>query len=266
MKIKAFIHLPETEAAFQALTEDPQAYTILVEELTAIKQKLKLGQDYEIYYDSSNVSAFLAVADGLVEGTYLNDIGYQLRIIFGNKSTNINSPKLRDHQFIYATWTTSLISIAISPFVVAESAENVIGDTATIKTICICLGNSMTVDKEKLFVLKDAIHMDSYPQLIAIAAASGVAGFMRWVTSLPGDKFSLKGNSNYVPLEKYWNKERIYQHKETGNFWYFDFFHRENKIHYEVFDGSGEHFGEADENGVIKNESKDSSKKITDII
>ncbi len=267
MKIKAYIHFPESDLAFQNLAGNPESYNEVVKELYAVKYKLKRNSTFEICYDSNNVSRFLAAAEGYIPDKYLGAIRNQIRTIIGTASNyNVSQPRLRVPHFTYANWSIDL-QVEHSPFVVSESAEDSLKDSATEKTICICLGNSINTQREELHIIKDAVHDNTLPKLINVNATSSDVGFVKWVTTLPVGKFSLKNNPNFEPLEKFWKKERIYKQVGTNQHWYFDFNHKDNKIHYEVFDNTGNtHLGEADENGNMKAGTQSNTKKISNIL
>ena len=59
---------------------------------------------------------------------------------------------------------------------------------------------------------------------------------------------------------------RIYRNLTSGDYWYYDYFHKDNKEHFEVFDATGHHKGEANVNGVIDTTKRDSSKSIVSIL
>ena len=61
-------------------------------------------------------------------------------------------------------------------------------------------------------------------------------------------------------------KMRIYKNLSSGDYWYYDYFHKDNKEHFEVFDSTGHHKGEANMNGVIDTTKRDSSKSIVSIL
>lgn len=266
MRVKAFLLLPETDAAFEMLHQNPDSYREIITQLFAIKQKLKAQDGFHVYYDSANISKFIQAATGYIPDPHLAGIKGQLYHILKYISTDVNLPVFRNYQHVYANWQIS-VSVLSSPFVVAESAESKIADNDNEKTICLCLGNSLNSERDELHVIKDSIGESSLPVLITIGACSCDVSFVRWVVTLPIGKFSLRINQQYEPLEKFWKKERIYRHKATGNHWYFDFFHKDNKIHYEVFDSTGDvYLGEADENGNMKPGTNVGNRKISNII
>lgn len=52
----------------------------------------------------------------------------------------------------------------------------------------------------------------------------------------------------------------IYKEEQTGNYWYADYFHKDNKFHFEVFNPQKIHLGEADLEGKLIPNSADSKK------
>ena len=78
--------------------------------------------------------------------------------------------------------------------------------------------------------------------------------------------FQLKDNNEFVKTNYVYNNQIIYQELETGYFWYYDYFHKDNRAHYEVFDRFGNHIGEASMTGELNRSLADSRKTIKDLI
>lgn len=83
---------------------------------------------------------------------------------------------------------------------------------------------------------------------------------------LPLPPFTLENNSKFYKTKFFYGNQSIYLELSTGYYWYYDFFHRENKQHYEVFDKLGNHIGEASMSGDLNRSLADSNKTIKDII
>lgn len=264
MKIRTFLYFPDCEAAFEALSKNDKIYTVIIKELYAIKHRLK-NEDYELYYDSGNVSSFLEAAEGLVDPPYLAGIGNQLKRIISNKSRNVNTPYLRQANCVYATWSKDL-NVSCAPFVFSESVEAMAKGGADDKVSCICFGDA-NLSTDILYIIKDIAKGESEPVITSLTIIGSDVGFIRWISTLSDAQFKLKNNNDFEPLDRYWNKERIYKHKETETCWYFDFFHKENKAHYEVFDSTGtKHLGEADLDGNMRPGTANNTKAISRIL
>jgi|GEM_PF-1281426 len=78
--------------------------------------------------------------------------------------------------------------------------------------------------------------------------------------------FSLSDESQFKKTNFHYGKEAIYEEIKTGYYWYNDYFHRNNKAHFEVFDAQGCHIGEASMKGVLDREKRNSKKSIKKLI
>lgn len=70
----------------------------------------------------------------------------------------------------------------------------------------------------------------------------------------------------FARTNKIYDKQSIYKEIATNFYWYYDYFHKDNKEHFEVFDRTGNHLGEASNNGVIDFSKADSTKSIKSIL
>lgn len=78
--------------------------------------------------------------------------------------------------------------------------------------------------------------------------------------------FSLSDISRFKKTNFHHNNEPIYKEIKTGYYWYNDYFHKNNKAHFEVFDAQGCHIGEASMKGDLDRGKADSTKSIKDSI
>lgn len=78
--------------------------------------------------------------------------------------------------------------------------------------------------------------------------------------------FSLEDKNRFQKTNFKHEKQAIYLEKSTGYYWYNDFFHKDNKAHFEVFDSNGNHLGEASMQGVLDTSQKDKTKTIRNVI
>lgn len=77
--------------------------------------------------------------------------------------------------------------------------------------------------------------------------------------------FLLDNPIRFEPTGKiyYPSKQPIYREKSTGYYWYYDYMHKDNKKHFEVFDSTGKtHIGEADMNGIINKRARKQGRTI----
>lgn len=137
------------------------------------------------------------------------------------------------------------------------------------KVCCIlsfCEGNPTIYDA--IHVIKDAENRKELPQITSIPLFFTGSDCLEWMNGLCVNKFSLRNRDTFdrTSYIRPVSKQRIYRHKRDGNYWYFDFYHKDNKAHYEVFDGDGHHVGEADMGGVIIPNTQDASKSIKKLL
>ncbi|MGN0739555.1 MAG: hypothetical protein ACI4LX_05230 [Treponema sp.] len=74
--------------------------------------------------------------------------------------------------------------------------------------------------------------------------------------------FSLSDKTRFRKTNFFHEKQAIYQDLQTGYYWYNDYFHKDNKAHFEVFDKTGNHIAEASMSGTIDYSKADSNKHI----
>lgn len=73
-------------------------------------------------------------------------------------------------------------------------------------------------------------------------------------------RVSLKDKSRFRGTSFVRIKQRIFVEIATGRYWYFDYYHKDNKRHYEVFNAGGMHDGEATELGVLIQDQQTKTK------
>ena len=264
MKIKAYFFFPETDDDFIRIGEDPQTYKKLIEEVDIIKQQLKAHRDFELCYDSANVELFLAKAESLIDGVYLADCRKQLKILFGPYSRNVSNTFQRKTDCIYMNWNINC-AVNYANQIFSEASEAKLHE-GTDKTILINIANAYTTTREYVHIIKDAIHYNELPLMITIPVANNEIEFSEWHLEFTTPGFSLKDRNIFHLTSFRWIKQSIYVETATGNYWYYDYFHRENKKHYEVFNQEGIHLGEANINGVLDLRKAKEKKRIDKII
>lgn len=117
------------------------------------------------------------------------------------------------------------------------------------------------------YVFKDAFHEheDALPSnILRIDHVNDINGLEIWLNDhLPS--FSLNDHSRFQKTNFVWGRsnQQIYRELNTGYLWYFDSYHKGNKLHYEVFNAEGKHLGEADAEGRLKERTADDNKKLS---
>ena len=264
MKIKAYFLFPETEDDFFRIGDNPQSYIELIGEVVIIKQLLKKHNDFELCYDSENVGSFLEKAEVLIGGKYLASCKAQIQQLFGSFSRNVSSTSLRKPDCIYVNWDINC-TVTNANRVIAEAAEAKF-DERESKTVLVNISNAYTTNRGSIHVIKDATHYIDLPLLIKVPVANNEVEFSEWCATLVNPVFSLRNADRFQTTSYRWKKQAIYREVTTGNYWYYDYFHKENKQHFEVFSPVGIHLGEANTNGMLDTSKADGDKRIDYII
>ena len=264
MKIIAFLIFPEEDDFFVEMGDNPKDYLELLKDFSHIKDQLKLHKDFEFVYDARNVSNFIKKANQITDGKYLGKFDSQLRHLFPSNNRNIEVNTLFSKpDKVYALWRfDSLYNRADAIY--SEAAEAQVRNLEEEKVILINLDNSFI--REHIHVIIDGLHYNNLPVLVSLAHVNNEIDFIRWYKHLQSGLFYLHDRSKFISTKYKWQKQRICQEIKTKNYWYYDFYHRNNKQHFEVFDPQGQHIGEASMDGIVDESQRDDNKKIDKLI
>jgi DNA-directed RNA polymerase subunit F len=264
MRIAAYFIFPNKDEDFNALGNVPETYHKLINDVASVKKQLKNHKEFELCYDSENVNCFLEKIESLLNGIYLDNCKNIIRNLFSNHSKNVKTVSDCNLECTYVNWNFSKFEVTYADKIISEISEATLSKNN--KTILINIANAYPTDKDAIHVIKDAIHINDLPILISTQIASSTADFEEWYISVSSTGFSLRDIHKFNKTPWMWQKQSIYRCQKTGHLWYFDYFHKDNKKHYEVFDNRGNHLGEADENGELKDGTSSNNKSIKDII
>lgn len=259
MSTQVFIALPREYNNEQSLEK-------VGESLLKIKT---LANKYSItwLYDKETVLLFIEEQDACKE--LISDIAASLDIEDFRQIANAwqdNSIQIRDYRYIEWNWESGCIEV--SGYGLAEITERKILAENNL-FLYFDLEANITRNRPFIPVLKDALHIARLPILQCIDTVRDIEGLQTWLYKNFPDRFSLQNTNRFERTNHIYtpSKQRIYKETQTGYYWYFDFYHRENKIHFEVFDSTGgNHLGEADSNGNIDTSKADNNRSIEDYL
>lgn len=80
------------------------------------------------------------------------------------------------------------------------------------------------------------------------------------------ETFHQSNNVGFLKTALGCGPKNYYKEKSTGHYWCYDYFYKDNREHYEVFDTQGDHICEADKEGRPIIDSKDKTKNIKDLL
>lgn len=216
----------------------------------------------ELFFDLENIHRFKADAGGVLDdGTTLDKPVSILRSFVASNSTDVNKKQLLDSECHYIRWNTVTCTADADAPLIVKSAYESLGSPCVLS-----LSLKTPTDYYKVTLIKDRAYREDLPELKSIPLFFMADECIEWLSSLIEGHFSLIGNKAFIPTSYHWNNQRLFEKIDDGTYWYFDFYHRQNKIHYEVFNHDGKHLGEATEGGHLENGTADSNKSIRHIL
>lgn len=215
-----------------------------------------------IFFDSDNIVRFMEDAGAVVdEGTYLKRPSTVLKSFISSCSTDLRKVSLLDGACSYVRWDTVRNEVDTDASIVVKSAFESLSATCVLS-----LTRGVPTDYYMVSLIKDRQYQGGLPELKNIPLFFSAVECIEWMSSLVDGHFSLIGNKDFIPTNYKWGHQTMFRRKDDGTYWYFDYFHKDNKVHYEVFNTEGYHLGEASKDGILQEGTKDSNKSISEIL
>jgi hypothetical protein len=142
-----------------------------------------------------------------------------------------------------------------------DGIEHLVWRSLKEHTQFVCI-DSATHCNQQLVLFQDAKHLSAFPcEFVKVPCFDSLSEFMDYALEKGVFSFSLNDTTRF---EKYQGIGHIqgasvYKEKGKNRYWYIDMLH---KTHYEVFDNTGKHLGEADMDGVLDETKRDDKKRI----
>ncbi len=263
-QLNIFLLFPESDDEILALGEDYNNYSSISEDLALIKSIIP-NDCFKFFYDSNNIDVFCNKAEQLCSEVYLHRLKEQLLYLLRKNAINVSTQPLYKSDCSYYQWNANSI-IPKNDFLFRSATEKLIKDEDE-NTVIVSFLFQDKWPRNIVPMIKDAPHYQELPILSKIPYFNPVNIFIEWCNSeISRRSFTINDVTRFEKTCYFWTKQRIYREKDTGRYWYYDFFHKDNKEHYEVFDSIGHHIGEADCEGNIDGQKKDIDKSISYIL
>lgn len=266
--LNIFLLFPQTDEEIISFGDEKDAYRRVPGQLSQIKDLIK-DQEYTLFYDAVNIAAFCDKAGQLCNGQYLDNIKTQLLGILSRSSINVSQTPLFKTDCRYYQWIDKDPYVNLNTGNLIRSAAERYGTDNRRDTVIISFLADDPWHRDIMPVIKEASHYAGLPVLYNIPYFNPIGTFIEWHRIKSSEKtFHLSDVSRFERTKFLYRKakQRIYREKATDRYWYYDYFHKDNKEHYEVYDSLGQHVGEADTDGVIDVSKKDPKKTISGII
>ncbi len=143
-----------------------------------------------------------------------------------------------------------------------DGVEHLVWRSLKEHTQFVCI-DSAAHSNQQLVLFQDAKHLKEYPcEFVKVPCFDSLSLFMDYAWEKGVFRFSLDDTMRF---EKYHGTghiqgAQVYREIGKNRYWYLDMLH---KTHYEVFDNTGKHLGEADMEGEIDFTLCDKNKTIS---
>ena len=213
--------------------------------------KNKIGHaDHTLYYDSENLDRFQAQA----EGTGIRKEMFNKLLGVRSKNVRVRKPPLHKTECVYAHWDIHSCSTTPHDGILADVSEI---STSWERTVLLDVGGDYSGGRNKIHVVKDAIHDATLPVILSTPVVTDGDGFIKWWDDTV-EKSVLEKNPNFDKTKEFCKGSAIYKcinnvgDVKKGQFVYRDSLH---KNHLEVCDSNRKHLGKTHENAKYKIES-----------
>lgn len=262
--LNIFLLFPDTDDEIITLCSSPANITAVAKEIRNVKELAKKETDsFDWFYDAKNLEQFESKSKSLTDGVYLDKPVTQIRTFFGKQAINICCAKIHKSDCQYFWWNIASCT-AEEAYMVIKCAFEKMGEKEAT-TVVFSLTGGDRFRRDIIPVIKDAPHYEECPVFYSLPVFETYEGLVEWFHHQSiSDSISLRDVKRFKRTNLIYRagKQRIYQELKTNYYWYFDYFHRENKMHYEVFDSFKKHLGEADMKGQIDRTRQDPQKTI----
>ena len=141
-----------------------------------------------------------------------------------------------------------------------EGLEHLVSRFLTDNTKFVIVDNCQHSGNQ-LVLFQDASHLKDFPQgFVKVPCFCNFQDLFDYAISEKIFSFSLENNADFQKINKTVQGKNVYKEKKNNRYWYLDNLH---KNHYEVFDNTGIHLGEANLEGELDTTKKDKNKTIT---
>lgn len=264
--VSIFVAFPDCDEDFVSLGDNISVYNDIPKQFMELKRVFPAKNDYRIFYSSTNILAFCQKANTICGGKYLDKLESSMRQLIGNNSINIDTAiQYKADQYYYRWNIDNLENVLFEDSVLIKSAAQKYHESTKYSVIVSFKESEWK--RDILPIIIDAKHVKGLPSISNIPYFYPYYSFIEWYKEIYNRRsFSLLNVNEFERTNFLHAKMRIYKNLSSGDYWYYDYFHKDNKEHFEVFDSTGHHKGEANMNGVIDTTKRDSSKSIVSIL
>lgn len=263
MNIYIFFRFPDEDDVLDSIKKDPSIIKEVLYGLKHLRESVtNKSIDVKFVYDRTELNTFIDAVELCEGNTFVNTHSNLLKSYLYKPGIDILHNNQSDPSYTYVNWNLK------------DGANNPSFDVpAIVKNLChyekVGLYSFRRKDTEntEVDIIMDAIHVAGLPKLFKIPIFVCPGDCIEWLNSFSPGNLSLANDRRFERTTYRWGKQTMYQETESGDLWYYDYYHKDNgRPHYEVFQRDGKHLGEADEKGNMIEDSKDTTKSISHIL
>lgn len=280
--MEVFINEVSLEGQYISNTEFAESIKNFITILTDLKQKI---QDYSIYKDTQTFLSYEAIKNQSFQQS-LNSLRdkSQKRAFTNILFNKINPIEWRSQRIHSASDNFDCLMFDksyknIQNTSLAEVAERKLQNNTKTYLIINFVNSSFKIPHHEIkdcYVISIIKNNDEH-NLIDLEGIHNKSGLINWINKIsinyikydhqsqipPRDEQTILSNiKKFKKTMKKFQGRIIYHEINYGRYWYVDNLHYGKAAHIEVFDGNGQHIGEASLEGLIDFSKQDPNKRI----
>lgn len=210
----------------------------IVKMLIKIKKFCRLYHLNSLFlYDSDALDYFENVADLLDRKDKMQNI----RNVLDRNAINVKNQTRKESDVYYVRYDTKSLCTDIQTPLIIQNIPGNECDKCLVSFV-----ENVPTDYGYVHVIRDAVHRYDLPKIETVRLFHSTSDIVEWLKTFDNGSLLISESLDYTRTSYRWNNQCIYRKNDNNTYWYFDYFHKDNKPHYEVFDSNGTWLGEAD--------------------
>lgn len=212
----------------------------IISMLTMIKKYCRLHKNQLnplFLYDSDALGYFENVANSSDRKDKIQNI----RNLLDRNAINVKNQTRKESDVYYVRYDTkSLCTDIQTPLII----QNIPGNGCN--KCLVSFVEDVPTDYGYVHVIRDAVHRYDLPKIETVHLFHSTSDIVEWLKTFDDGCQLISESPDFTRTKYRWEKQCIYCRNADNTYWYFDYFHKDNKSHYEVFNSNGIWLGEAE--------------------
>lgn len=259
--INIFILFPESEVDIFRYASEPFLVENLSTTILRIREYLRDNEiEFSFVYDSSILKTYINDVCILCDDKLIESESQKIVVALGRNSIDISKNNNSEPTHRHFFWNRSLLNIVPHSCLLIQNAR-------FFESVGIFSFRSEDESlHSEIINIEDDGYSNDLPLLTKMRLFNSKVECIDWINSFIDHRFHLTNNKCFLKMPFRRGPKNYFKELATGHYWCYDYFHRDNKQHFEVFDKNGDHLCEANMEGQHIDNTKDSSKNIKNIL